>query len=104
LNLYRNPFLFLAHITIAIILGILLGSLFWQVDVDLSGVQNRLGVLFFMCALLGFASTSALDMFSKERVLFMREREKGYYSPASYFSAKVRYLSFRVISGDVVIY
>ncbi|CAO3693920.1 unnamed protein product [Umbelopsis ramanniana] len=89
LNLYRNPFLFLAHITIAIILGILLGSLFWQVDVDLSGVQNRLGVLFFMCALLGFASTSALDMFSKERVLFMRERENGYYSPASYFSAKV---------------
>lgn len=70
-------------------LGILLGSLFWQVDVDLSGVQNRLGVLFFMCALLGFASTSALDMFNKERVLFMRERENGYYSPASYFVAKV---------------
>ncbi|KAJ2956478.1 hypothetical protein NQZ79_g7657 [Umbelopsis isabellina] len=89
LNLYRNPFLFFAHITIAIILGLLLGSLFWQVDVDLSGVQNRLGVLFFMCALLGFASTSALDMFSKERVLFMRERENGYYSPASYFTAKV---------------
>ncbi|KAG2181138.1 hypothetical protein INT43_008720 [Umbelopsis isabellina] len=89
LNLYRNPFLFFAHISIAIILGLLLGSLFWQVDVDLSGVQNRLGVLFFMCALLGFASTSALDMFSKERVLFMRERENGYYSPASYFTAKV---------------
>ena len=70
-------------------LGVLLGSLFWQVDVDLSGVQNRLGVLFFMCALLGFASTSALDMFSKERVLFMRERENGYYDPASYFCAKV---------------
>ncbi|KAI9492910.1 P-loop containing nucleoside triphosphate hydrolase protein [Zychaea mexicana] len=63
--------------------------LFWQVGVDLSGVQNRLGVLFFMCALLGFASTSALDMFSRERVLFMRERENGYYSPASYFCAKV---------------
>lgn len=42
-----------------------------------------------MCALLGFASTSALDMFSRERVLFMRERENGYYSPVSYFCAKV---------------
>ncbi|KAI9250829.1 P-loop containing nucleoside triphosphate hydrolase protein [Helicostylum pulchrum] len=69
--------------------AVLLGSLFWQVDVDLSGVQNRLGVLFFMCALLGFAATSALDMFSKERILFMRERENGYYSPSSYFLAKV---------------
>lgn len=70
-------------------LAILLGSLFWQVDVDLSGVQNRLGVLFFMCALLGFAATSALDMFNKERILFMRERENGYYGPGAYFVAKV---------------
>ncbi|KAI8372254.1 P-loop containing nucleoside triphosphate hydrolase protein [Choanephora cucurbitarum] len=89
INLYRNPFLFFAHFVFAIVLAVLLGCLFWQVDVDLSGVQNRLGVLFFMCALLGFASTSALDMFNKERVLFMRERENGYYSPGAYFVAKV---------------
>ncbi|KAG1081059.1 hypothetical protein G6F42_023095 [Rhizopus arrhizus] len=89
INLYRNPFLFFAHFAFSIVLAILLGSLFWQVDVDLSGVQNRLGVLFFMCALLGFAATSALDMFSKERILFMRERENGYYSPSAYFVAKV---------------
>lgn len=89
INLYRNPFLFFAHFVFSIVLAVLLGSLFWQVDVDLSGVQNRLGVLFFMCALLGFAATSALDMFNKERILFMRERENGYYSPGSYFIAKV---------------
>ncbi|ORX58024.1 hypothetical protein DM01DRAFT_351938 [Hesseltinella vesiculosa] len=89
INLYRHPLLFLAHAGCSLLLGLLLGFLFWQVEVDLSGVQNRLGVLFFMCALLGFASTSALDMFSKERVLFMRERENGYYRPASYFAAKI---------------
>ncbi|KAI8064852.1 P-loop containing nucleoside triphosphate hydrolase protein [Gilbertella persicaria] len=89
INLYRNPFLFFAHFAFSIVLAVLLGCLFWQVDVDLSGVQNRLGVLFFMCALLGFAATSALDMFNKERILFMRERENGYYSPGAYFVAKV---------------
>ncbi|KAI8880915.1 hypothetical protein K501DRAFT_286647 [Backusella circina FSU 941] len=89
INLYRNPFLFFAHFAFSIVLAVLLGTLFWQVDVDLSGVQNRLGVLFFMCALLGFAATSALDMFNKERILFMRERENGYYSPGSYFTAKI---------------
>ncbi|KAI8369430.1 uncharacterized protein BYT42DRAFT_110213 [Radiomyces spectabilis] len=89
INLYRNPFLFFAHFACSIALGVLLGSLFWQVEMDLSGIQNRLGVLFFMCALLGFASTSALDMFSKERVLYMRERENGYYAPSSYFVAKI---------------
>ncbi|KAI8335799.1 hypothetical protein BC941DRAFT_429414 [Chlamydoabsidia padenii] len=99
INLYRNPFLFFAHFVCSLVLGVLLGVLFWQVEVDLTGVQNRLGVLFFMCALLGFASTSALDMFSKERVLFMREREGGYYSPASYFVAKVLFdvIPLRVI-------
>ncbi|KAI8996798.1 hypothetical protein BDB01DRAFT_768528 [Pilobolus umbonatus] len=89
INLYRNPFLFYAHFGFSIILALLLGSLFWQVDIDLSGVQNRLGVLFFMCALLGFAATSSLDMFNKERLLFMRERENGYYSPEAYFIAKI---------------
>ncbi|KAI8990981.1 hypothetical protein BDF20DRAFT_811457 [Mycotypha africana] len=89
INLYRNPFLFFAHFIVSVLLALLLGSVFWQVDVDLSGVQNRLGVLFFMCALLGFAATSSLDMFDKERILFMRERDNGYYSPVAYFVAKV---------------
>ncbi|KAJ8656456.1 hypothetical protein O0I10_007779 [Lichtheimia ornata] len=89
INLYRDPSLFFAHITCSTLLGVLLGTLFWQVDVDLSGVQNRLGVLFFMCALLGFASTSALSMFNRERLIFMRERENGYYSASSYFIAKL---------------
>lgn len=42
-----------------------------------------------MCALLGFASTSALSMFNRERLIFMRERENGYYSASSYFIAKL---------------
>lgn len=89
--MYRNPFLFFAHFLFSVVLALLLGSLFWQVDVDLSGVQNRLGVLFFMCALLGFAATSSLDIFSNERILFMRERENGYYSPSAYFLAKIMF-------------
>ncbi|ORE01971.1 hypothetical protein BCV72DRAFT_62338 [Rhizopus microsporus var. microsporus] len=99
INMYRNPMLFFAHFAFSVVLAILLGSLFWQVDVDLSGVQNRLGVLFFMCALLGFAATSSLDMFNKERLLFMRERENGYYSAGAYFLAKVMFdiIPLRVI-------
>ncbi|CAO3663470.1 unnamed protein product [Rhizopus stolonifer] len=99
INMYRNPFLFFAHFAFSVALALLLGSLFWQVDVDLSGVQNRLGVLFFMCALLGFATTSSLDIFSKERILFMRERENGYYSPGAYFLAKILFdiIPLRVI-------
>jgi hypothetical protein len=62
INLYRNPMLLVMHYSISILLGLLLGTLFWNVSNDLAGVQNRLGSLFFMCALLGFASLSSLEV------------------------------------------
>ncbi len=62
INLYRNPMLLVMHYSISIVLGLLLGTLFWDVSDDLSGVQNRLGSLFFMCALLGFGSLSSLEV------------------------------------------
>ncbi|KAF7723744.1 hypothetical protein EC973_001720 [Apophysomyces ossiformis] len=60
-NLYRNPMLMFAHYTIAVVLASLLG---------------------FMCL-------TSLQVFSSERILFVRERANGYYSPGTYFLSKV---------------
>jgi hypothetical protein len=98
---------------------VLCGGLFWRVTNDLSGVQNRLGCLFFACALLAFGSMSALEvcvfqvgstcspplirlfinipsfsilfpkLLASERLIFIRERANGYYSPSAYFVQKV---------------
>ncbi|KAF2089160.1 transporter, ABC superfamily [Saccharata proteae CBS 121410] len=88
-NLYRNPMLMLTHYAIAIILAVFLGFLFYGLTDDIAGFQNRLGLFFFLLALFGFSTLTSLTVFSTERLLFVRERAKGYYSPVSYFAAKV---------------
>jgi ABC-type multidrug transport system ATPase subunit len=88
-NLYRNPMLMLTHYAIAILLAVFLGFLFYGLTDDIGGFQNRLGLFFFVLALFGFSTLTTLTVFSSERLLFMKERAKGYYSPLSFFAAKV---------------
>ena len=88
-NLYRNPMLMLTHYAIAIVLACFLGFLFYGLTDDLKGFQNRLGFFFFMLALFGFSTLTSLTVFAPERLLFVRERAKGYYSPLAYYLAKV---------------
>ncbi|KAF2454249.1 ABC-2 type transporter family protein [Lineolata rhizophorae] len=90
-NLYRNPMLMLTHYAIAILLAVLIGWLFYGLTDDIKGFQNRLGLFFFVLALFGFSTLTSLTVFASERLLFMRERAKGYYSPLSYFAAKVMF-------------
>lgn len=65
------------------------GGLFYQVSNTIAGFQNRMGLFFFYEALLGFMCLTSLQVFSTERILFIRERANGYYSPGTYFLAKV---------------
>jgi len=88
-NLYRNPMLMLTHYAIAILLAVLAGYLFYGLTLDIPGFQNRLGLFFFILALFGFSTLSSLNVFATERMVFMRERANGYYSPITYFAAKV---------------
>ncbi|KAH8899195.1 hypothetical protein GQ53DRAFT_299949 [Thozetella sp. PMI_491] len=88
-NLYRNPMLMLTHYAIAILLAVFAGFLFYGLTSDIPGFQNRLGLFFFILALFGFSTLTSLSVFSAERLLFVRERANGYYSPVTYFAAKV---------------
>jgi ABC-type multidrug transport system ATPase subunit/ABC-type multidrug transport system permease subunit len=88
-NLYRNPQLMITHYAIAILLAVFLGFLFYGLTDDLKGFQNRLGFFFFLLALFGFSTLTSLTTFAPERLLFVRERAKGYYNPLAYYMAKV---------------
>lgn len=87
-NLYRNPMLMLTHYAIAILLAVLSGFLFYGLTDNLPGFQDRLGLFFFLLALFGFSTLTSLTVFAQERLLFVRERANGYYSPMAYFAAK----------------
>jgi ABC-type multidrug transport system permease subunit len=71
------------------VLAVFLGFLFYGLTDDIKGFQNRLGLFVFVLALFAFSSLTILTVFAPERLLFTRERAKGYYSPPSYFAAKV---------------
>ncbi|EME48982.1 ABC transporter-like protein [Dothistroma septosporum NZE10] len=88
-NLYRNPMLMLTHYAIAIVLAVFTGFLFYGLTDDLKGFQNRLGFFFFLLALFGFSTLTSLTVFAPERLLFLRERAKGYYHPLAYYLSKV---------------
>eukprot|EP01113_Clastostelium_recurvatum_P019864 TRINITY_DN2352_c0_g1_i2.p1 TRINITY_DN2352_c0_g1~~TRINITY_DN2352_c0_g1_i2.p1 ORF type:complete len:993 (+),score=221.18 TRINITY_DN2352_c0_g1_i2:230-3208(+) len=90
LNYFRNPFLLRVQYLISILIGVMLGLLFWHVPNDFShgGAQNRTGAFFFLTALLSFGSITSLDIFFSERLLFLRERATGCYRTSSYFLSK----------------
>jgi len=87
-NFYRNFYLMPVHYLSAIIMGVLLGCIYYKLDIDLAAVQNRLGSLFFMCCILCFGAMSSLELFITERAIFVRERANGYYRPLAYFISK----------------
>ena len=88
-NIYRNPMLMLTHYAIAMLLAVLCGYLFYGLSDDIAAFQDRLGLFFFILALFGFSTLTSLTVFSEERLLFVRERANGYYSPITYYAAKV---------------
>ncbi|KAI0342609.1 hypothetical protein BDW22DRAFT_1357055 [Trametopsis cervina] len=98
-NLYRNPALLAAHYISAVVVALICGMFYFHAGYDIPGMQNRLGVFFFTLALFGFSCLSSLSLFADERLLFMRERANGYYSPLTYFLSKVLFdmLPLRVI-------
>lgn len=88
-NLYRNPKLLLSHYILSVLVGGFCGYLYYDVQNDISGFQNRLGLFFFVLALFGFSALTGLHSFSAERIIFIRERANNYYHPFSYYVSKI---------------
>ena len=81
LNLKRDWSLVVMHNAVAIVVGLFVGGLYFQVDTTIAGFQNRIGSLFFIGALVAFSALSALSNLFTIRPLFLRERTSAYYGP-----------------------
>ena len=87
---FRNPAILVMQIAVPMFLAILIGILFWKIQLPYdSGTRNRLGVIFFIVANQVFGNLSALEIFIKERVLFTHEIASGYYRVSTYFLSKL---------------
>ncbi len=71
-NVVRNPALAFSQIIVSIIIGLLVGLMFYDLKKTYDpGVQNRLGAIFFIVISQIFSNVTALEPFLKERVLFI---------------------------------
>ncbi|KAM5255490.1 broad substrate specificity ATP-binding cassette transporter ABCG2 [Ctenodactylus gundi] len=88
-NLLRNPQASVAQIIVTIVLGLVIGAIYFGLKNDNTGIQNRAGVLFFLTTNQCFSSVSAVELFVVEKKLFIHEYISGYYRVSSYFFGKL---------------
>uniref|UniRef100_A0A3B4YLZ5 ATP binding cassette subfamily G member 2 (JR blood group) n=1 Tax=Seriola lalandi dorsalis TaxID=1841481 RepID=A0A3B4YLZ5_SERLL len=77
------------NISINIFLALIVGAIFFRVKDDQSGIQNRMGALFFITTNQCFSTVSAAELFIIERKLFVHEYISGYYRVSVYFLSKI---------------
>lgn len=88
-NVYRNPKLLLGNYLLSIGISLFLGSLYYNVQNDLTGFQNRMGLFFFLILFSGFLAFTGLSSFYLERLIFLKERSNNYYHPSAYYVSKI---------------
>ncbi|XP_042674061.1 broad substrate specificity ATP-binding cassette transporter ABCG2 isoform X2 [Centrocercus urophasianus] len=86
-NLIRNPQASIAQIAVTVILALVVGAIFFGVKLDESGIQNRVGSLFFVTTNQCFSSVSAIELFIRDKKLFVHQYTSGYYRVSAYFLA-----------------
>jgi len=98
-DVLRNPFKLRARIGQVLFIGLFISLVYLQVGLGQSSIQNRSGVLFFLCG--GGTMNAAMGtvaIFASEKSVFTREYGARMYSlPAFFFSKLGMELPLRII-------
>ncbi|CAF1634227.1 unnamed protein product [Adineta ricciae] len=89
-NTIRDPAMAASQIIVATLLALLSGLVFNQMQATVeTGVQNRLGAIFFIVVNQIYSTATALEPLVQERALFIHENVSGYYRVSTFFFAKL---------------
>ncbi|XP_031559327.1 broad substrate specificity ATP-binding cassette transporter ABCG2-like isoform X2 [Actinia tenebrosa] len=88
-NLLRNPQTSIMQLIITVLFGTIVGAIYYDQKKGPNGLQNRVGSFFFIIMNMVFGNLSAVELFIKERKIFIHESAGGYYRVSVYFLAKV---------------
>lgn len=86
-NIRRTPELFYTRLATVTISGILLATIFWQLDKTTKGLQERLGFFAFAMSFTYYSCVDTLPIFLQERYIFIRETTHNAYRKSSYVLA-----------------
>lgn len=97
-NISRTKELFGCRTLQMLVSGLILGSIFYNLDMDLMGVEERVGLFAFILTFLLSTTVEALPVFLQEREILMKETSCGSYRVSSYAIANgLVYLPFLLI-------
>ncbi|CAH8553965.1 unnamed protein product [Schistosoma mattheei] len=90
LSMKRSGKTILAHFVIQLVIALFLGIIYLNMDKwSGSGIQNRVGLFFITCLHLLFISGTLLEVFLKDRLIFIHETSTGFYRISAYFLSKI---------------
>ncbi|KAI3511321.1 hypothetical protein L1887_18472 [Cichorium endivia] len=97
-NISRTKELFACRTLQMLVSGLILGSIFYNLDMDLIGAEERVGLFAFILTFLLSTTVEALPVFLQEREILMKETSCGSYRVSSYAIANgLVYLPFLLI-------
>ena len=91
-NVVRNPATSIGQVMVNIVVGVLVGCIFWQINGDNEPnrqMRDKTGFIFFVMVNLMFSNMGGIEVFLKERVIFMHEKASGYYRTSAYYVSKL---------------
>jgi len=88
-NFFRNRRNLITRLMRALIIGLLLGTLFWQMDKYQLGANNRISILFFCITFTAMGSVASIPQVVEERTIFYHQRAAHFYRTIAYFLSSV---------------
>ena len=85
----RDPSLMFLQLVVTLVVAVITGLLFYQLGMDLTGVHNRTGLLFFVVIYFSLISMSSIGAIINDKETFLRERAAGLYTTEPFFASKV---------------
>ncbi|KAH8072086.1 ATPase [Aureococcus anophagefferens] len=85
---FRDEMVVVTQVSMALIMAVLLGAIYYDLGLGQESVQNRVGAVSFSMLLMSFIAFDVVLLFPKERDLYKREHAAGLYCPSAFFHAR----------------
>lgn len=86
-NIYRTKQLLLTNILEALVVGLVLGTIYLNIGTGKEGIEKRCGLFAFTLTFLLSSTTQTLPIFINERPILLRETSSGLYRLSSHILA-----------------
>lgn len=80
---------FLAEVVQNLILGLLLGSIFWQLPDTAGGANSRGGILFLMLLLIGLSSLAKIPVRFEEKEVFAKQKAASFFDAWTFLLTQI---------------